>query len=211
MGKAIIRPAEPEDADIVAEHIYLAGKSNAKISLYELLFPGGKQVTLDYLKRLILADTRSFFHYSHCLVYQDGEEVVASACCYNEAESGSEKVIEACVEVGFGPEDLVAAYQRAASFYRVVPAHPEDVWVLEHGAISEEYRGQGIIGYLIDALMERGRERGYKKTEFGMFMGHDSALMAYKKKGFVLADEKTDPEFEDLFGCPGMVRMIRGL
>ena len=152
MGKAIIRPAAPGDADIIAEHIYLAGKSPAKISLYELLFPGGKQVTLDCLKRLILADTRSFFHYSHCLVYQ-GEETVASLCGYNEAESGSAKIIQACVEIGFSPEDLVAAYRRAASFYRVVPAHPEDVWVVEHVATSEEYRGQGLIGHLLEAIM----------------------------------------------------------
>ena len=211
MGKAIIRPAAPGDAGIIAEHIYLAGKSHAKISLYDLLFPGEKQATLDCLKRLILADTQSLFHYAHCLVYQVGEEAVASVCGYNESESGSVKIIQACVEVGFSPEDLAAAYERAASFYRVVPTHAEDVWVIEHAAISEGYRGQGIIGYLFDGIMDRGRERGYTRAEFGMFMGHDSALKAYKKLGFVLADEKTDPEFEDLFGPPGMVRMVREL
>lgn len=209
--KGIIRPAEPEDAETLAEHIYLAGKSNAKISVYELLFPGGKQATLDCLKRLVLAKTRSFFHYSRCWVYQVGDEVVASGCHYDEAEAGSSKVIEACIEVGFSPEDLMAAYERAACFYRVVPIHPEGVWVVEHGVTSEGYRGQKIIGQLMKFSLDYARERGYKKVELGMFMGHDSALKAYKEWGFVVADQKTDPEFEEIFGVPGMVRMVREL
>ena len=72
----------------------------------------------------------------------------------------------------------MAAYQRAASFYRVVPAHPDDAWVIEPVATSEEYRGRGLIGYLLEAIMDDGRERGYKKAGLGMFMGNDPAQRA---------------------------------
>ena len=59
--------------------------------------------------------------------------------------------------------------------------------------------------------MDRGRKQGYKKVELGMFIGNDPAQRAYEKVGFTLSDESRDPEFEDLFGSPGMVRMVREL
>jgi GNAT superfamily N-acetyltransferase len=211
LEKGIIRPGKPEDADTLAQHVFLAGKSNAKISVYELLFPGGKQATLEWIKRLILAETRSFFHYSHSLVYQVGDEVVASGCHYDEAKSGSTKLMEAFIEVGFSLEDITAARERAACFFRVVPIHPEGVWVVEHGATSEGYRGHKIIGQLMQSSLDYAKELGYKKVELGMFMGHDSALRAYKECGFIVADEKTDPEFEEIFGVPGMMCLAREL
>jgi RimJ/RimL family protein N-acetyltransferase len=211
MSKLITRSAEPEDADIIAEHEYIAGKSNAKISLYDLVFPGSKEESIACLKKLLLTNTRSWLHYSHYLVGIIEGEVVASLCGYNEAQSGAQKMIEALVEIGYGPEELLNIYERAASFYRVVPAHPDEAWVIEHVATSEEFRGLGLISDLLETIMKRGREQGFKKVELGMFIGNRPAQRAYEKVGFVLADQQIDSEFEQIFGVPGMVRMVRDL
>jgi hypothetical protein len=59
--------------------------------------------------------------------------------------------------------------------------------------------------------MERGRKRGATVSDIGVFIGNDSAQKAYEKAGYVVVAEKTHPEFEAVYGTPGVRSLRRSL
>ena len=208
---AVIRPAEPRDVSEVTRLMYLAGKSNVETSIYDLTFPGSMEERLEKLGSLFTASTRSWYHHSFYLVNEVEGKVAGSLCGYNELEAGGAKLREAFIEIGIDRAEGMAMYERMQPFYRVNPIHPKDAWVIEHVAVFPEYCGQGLIYKLLNQILERGRGLGYKHAELGMLIGNTPARKAYEKAGFVITDEYTDPDFEKIFGSPGMVRMVAKL
>ena len=59
--------------------------------------------------------------------------------------------------------------------------------------------------------MDRGRERRATTADIGVFIGNDSAQRAYEKAGYVVVEEKTHPDFEAVYGCPGVRQLRREL
>ncbi len=50
--------------------------------------------------------------------------------------------------------------------------------------VKKEYRNQGIGGILVDFVLEKIKELGYKEATIGVDKDNLSALHLYKKKGF---------------------------
>jgi GNAT superfamily N-acetyltransferase len=209
--EALIRPAQPKDAPEVTVLMYMAGKSHLQTSVYDLMFPGDLEETLEKLRGLYTANVRSWFHYSHFLVSEVDGKAVATLCGYNELESGGHKVRDALMELGMDRAEWSSLKQRMQPFYRVNPKHPEDAWVLEAVAVFPPYRGNGLIQGLLREILEIGKRRGYRHAELRMFIGNEPARRAYEKAGFIAAEERVDPEFEKIFASPGMVRMVKEL
>ena len=207
----LIRPATPDDISRVTQLMYLAAKSNVEVSIYDLMFPGSMEERMEKLSKLYMATTRSFYHYSHYLVAELEGEIAGSLCGYSELEAGGLMMREALVEIGIDRSEEMAMYERMRPFFHVNPTHPEDSWIIEHVAIFPEYRGNGLVLSLLERIMAKGYELGFRYAELGMLMGNLSAQRAYEKAGFIAAEEKTDPEFERIFGSPGMVRMVKEL
>ena len=205
---ALIRPAVPGDADKVSRLMYLAGQSHIDTSIYDIMFPGTLEFKLEQLRELFTTTTRSWFHYSHYLVAEVDEEVAGSLCGYNELEAGGRKVRKAFKETGWGSTKGRDMVERLQPFYRVYPVHPEDAWVIENVAVFPEFRRKGLINALLEEILDRGRQRGYKYAELGILIGNLPAQWAYEKAGMVVVEETTDPEFEEIFGSPGMARMV---
>jgi len=205
---AVIRPAGPGDADQVAHLTYLAGKSHLEISIYDLMFPGNMEFKLEQLRKLFTASTPSWFHYSHYLVAETDGRVAASLCGYNEAQAGGRKVRKAFEEIGWGSTRGREMAERLRPFYRVYPTHPEDAWVIENVAVFPAFRRRGLISALLEKVLDRGRRLGYRYAELGMLIGNLPARRAYEKAGMTVVEESTDTEFEKIFGCPGMARMV---
>ncbi|RJP26313.1 MAG: GNAT family N-acetyltransferase [Actinobacteria bacterium] len=201
-----IRPATPEDAPVVAELMYLAGKSHVETSIYDLMFPGSMEQRLHKLEGLFTTQARSWYHYSHYLVCEVGGEVAGSMCGFNELESGGTLLRDAFIEMGTDREEGKAMYTRMLPFHRVNPKHYEDSWVVEHVAVFPDFRGRGVATALLEEVLGRGRKAGYASAELNMLIGNTPARRTYEKAGFVIVEENTDGEFMRIFNSPGMVR-----
>ena len=59
--------------------------------------------------------------------------------------------------------------------------------------------------------MDRGRAKGATIAEIGVFIGNDNAQRAYEKAGYEVVEEKTHPDFEAVYGCPGVRQLRRSL
>lgn len=206
-----IRQAAPEDTHEVTQLMYIAGKSHVETSIYDLMWPDGMEVRLERLGRLFTADTRSWYHYSYYLVGEVDGGVAGSLCGFNERETGGPKLGQAFIEIGTDHAEGKAMYERMRPFHRVNPRHYEDSWVIEHVGVFPRYRGRGIISALLQEILEKGRGLGYKRAELNMLIGNAPARGAYEKAGLAIVEENTDPEFEAIFGTPGMVRMVMDL
>jgi ribosomal protein S18 acetylase RimI-like enzyme len=207
----LIRPATTQDVTEVTNLMYLASKSNRNTSLYDLMLPGSMDNRLEILGRLFVANASSYYHYSHYLVAMVDERVAGALCGYNELEAGALKLGDAFREIGIGREEGRAMYDRMQPYFRVNFPHPEDAWIVEHVAVFPKYRGNGVVQLLLDGILKKGLDLGYRHAELGMLIGNTPAQKAYEKAGFVAAEERTDPEFEKLFESPGMVRMVKEL
>jgi ribosomal protein S18 acetylase RimI-like enzyme len=83
--------------------------------------------------------------------------------------------------------------------------------VIEHVAVFSEFRCRGIVTALLREILDRGRERDYRRSELNMLIGNTPARRAYEKAGFIAVEERTDEEFMRIFSTSGMLRMYREL
>lgn len=207
--KTSIRPAEAGDIEELAFLVYLAGKSHMRKPIYDLMFPGSEGYQLEVLMKLL--QVRPWFHYSMFIVADVGGKAVASLCGYSELETGGPKLSAALREIGWSQREVEAVISRLEPFHRVFPTHPRDAWALEHAATMSEHRKRGLMSALFKTFIDKACEKGYRTVELGIFTGNLPARRAYEKLGFMVTDEYADAAFEDLFGCPGMTRMVLSL
>jgi ribosomal protein S18 acetylase RimI-like enzyme len=98
---------------------------------------------------------------------------------------------------------------RTLPFLSCIPDTKEDAWVVEWVATRPEHRGKGLVRALLHEILERGKARGHAQAQIAVLIGNTPAQRAYEGAGFRVADEKTDPAFERLMGCPGIRRLLR--
>ena len=84
-------------------------------------------------------------------------------------------------------------------------------WVVEQVATRPEYRRAGAISRLLEAVLDQGRQEGFKQAQVSFYIGNTAGERAYQKAGFKYLDEKRHPDFERVIGSPGMIRLVRDL
>ena len=109
------------------------------------------------------------------------------------------------------PEEIRAGMQRTAPILHVAPHHPSGTWIVENVATHPDHRRQGLVDALLSEMLERGRQRGASLAGIGVMIGNDRAQRAYEKAGFRVSEERRHPDFEALWGCPGIRSMNRAL
>ena len=68
-----------------------------------------------------------------------------------------------------------------------------------------------VVDRLLAAMLDRGRGRGAGAADIGVLIGNDPAQCAYEKAGFRVTGEKRHPEFEAVYGCPGIRSLGRSI
>lgn len=206
----MIRPAMPEDSPSVARLIYVAGQGHLEPSIYDLLIPGPPGATgerLEMMERLLKAEARSWFHHAYYDVVEMDGRVAASLCSFSKEEGRGRWLVGALREVGWSDADLSAMGERMRPVIRVQPRIPRSAWVIENVAASGEFRRRGLVNALLERAVEKGRERGHTHFQIGCVVGNEPARGAYEKVGFRVTEEKTDEEFQRIFGSPGIWRL----
>ena len=209
-----IRPARPEDAEFLAWVILTAGRAHVTRGIWEVILGATEQDSLEFLKLLAVTARRHLFHYSCYLIAEADGRPAAGLGGYDPKIYGYEALYLAMPEVfkklghsGPDPE----TNKRAERVLCCIPEDTEGAWIIDSVATLPQYRRKGLVDRLLAAILEKGRQEGFRRTQSSIYIGNIAAQRAYEKHGFKIVDEKRHPDFEAEIGSPGMALMLRNL
>jgi ribosomal protein S18 acetylase RimI-like enzyme len=210
-----IRPAGAADAPLLSRVILMASRSHVPRGAFDLIVDGTDAQCLAFLDRLVLAEKPSFAHHAGYLVAEVDGRGVAALTGYDGHDPGlvspDDAILEGLRALGWSDAACGAGMARVAPFVTCLPEDREGVWIVEFVATLPEYRRRGLVNDLLLAMLDRGRERGYRGAQISVLIGNTSAELAYEKAGFRTTREKRDPAFAEAMGCPGIATMIQDL
>jgi len=211
----IIRPAQAEDAKLIAWCMLMSGRSHLEIGIWDLIISQTEERCLEFLELLALQGPRHMCYYTEFLVAEVDGKPVAALEGFDPVSNGEETVAEPMMAVvekmGLTEEDMAPGRQSLAAFYTCYPEVESGAWVIEQVATLPEYRRTGVISKLVEAVLEKGRDQGYSLAQVSFYIDNTPARRAYKKAGFRYVDEKRHPDFEAAIGCPGIIRFLRDI
>ena len=210
-----IVPARREHIPLVAWVVNAATKSHMPRGMWQMLFDDDEPAIQRYLEAFADTEQLHWGHYSMFLVAEVDGTPAAALCGFFENELGIESMMAGSAEtnakVGRTPEQVAEGWRRAGSIGNIGRPHEPGAWVLEHVACHPEFRRQGLVERLVYAMLDRGRERGAKTADIGVFIGNDPAQRLYEKCGFTVVDEARDAAFEAAYGSPGAFYLRQSL
>ena len=209
-----IRPARPEDTEFLAWLILTAGRAHVTRGIWEVILGATEQDNLEFLKLLAVTARPHLFHYSCYLIAELDGKPAAGLGGYDPKICGYEALRRAMPEVfmklghtGTDPE----ANKRAERVLCCIPEDTEGAWIIDSVATVPEHRRKGLVDRLLAAILEKGRQKGFRRAQINIYIGNLPAQRAYEKQGFKIIDEKRHPDFEAEIGSPGMARMLKNL
>jgi translation initiation factor 4G len=210
-----IRPARAEDTEFLAWLILTAGRAHVTKGIWEVIIGGTEQESLKFLRLLAVTTIPHLFHYSCYLIAEADGRPAAGLGGYDPENYGYEALYQAMPEVfkklghSGGPDP--EANKRAERVLCCIPEDTEGAWIIDSVATLPAYRRKGIVDQLLVAILEKGRQKGFKKAQISIYIGNRPAQRAYEKHGFKIEDEKRHPDFEAEIGSPGMALMLKNL
>lgn len=209
----MIRSARPEDARFLSEAMLSASRSHLARGWYDVALAAPEDQCLEFLTALAIAETPSWWHYSHALIAEVDGEPAATLAAFRAGDayplSGS-AIADAAAALGLSEAQQAAIWERG-SYLFLCALGKDDDWTLENIYTAPGHRGRGLAGQLIEHALNQGRDRGFGNAQISSFIGNEAAGHAYRKAGFELAGEKCDPQFAAEAGAPGMQRWVRDL
>ncbi|MBS3918152.1 MAG: GNAT family N-acetyltransferase [Deltaproteobacteria bacterium] len=209
-----IRPARPDDAPILAWVMLISGRAHVQRGIWEVILGGTEEECLTFLQQLTISKTPHLFHHSCFLIAEVNGHPVAGLGGYDLKVLGYPALRQAVVEVsqkmGFSGRGE-GAMKRSERVLCCIPEEVEGAWIIDSVATVPEFRRKGIVGRLLEEILERGRQHGFRLAQINMYIGNVPARRAYEKHGFKVIDEKRHPYFEAEIGSPGMMRLLRDL
>ena len=207
--------ARADHAGFIAWVVLTAFRSHLPRGLWDFFVAGDESRCLRYLEALATTDTLHWAHHSSFLVAEVDGRPAAALCGYLDEERGmpalQQGTAEADERLARSAEEVRAGMERIAPIFFVMPEHAPGAWIVENVATRAEYRRRGLIDALLPAILERGRQRGATDADIGVMIGNDPAQRAYEKAGFHVTGEKRHPDFERVWGCPGLRALTRPL
>ncbi len=209
-----IRPARSSDAAFLAWVILTAGRAHVKRGIWEVILDAPEDKCLAFFQQLTITETPHLFHYSTFLVCEAFGRQAAALGGHDPKILGYSALREALPEVfrklGMMPSpELMSG--RPPKIVHCIPAEVEGAWIIDSVATVPDFRRKGMADRLLDEMIERGRQGGFRRSQINIYIGNTAAQRAYEKHGFTVLDEKRDPYFEANIGSPGMARLLRSL
>jgi translation initiation factor 4G len=209
-----IRPARADDAAFLAWVILASGRAHVKRGIWEVILDQPEDKCLEFLQLLSVTEVRHQFHYSSYLVAEVEGRPVAGLGGYDPTVFGHPAIQRAVAEVfrklGTRPSPGMTG-EDSARVLECIPDEVEGAWIIDSVATVPEFRRHGLVSRLLEEMIEKGRQQGYKRSQINIYIGNLPAQRAYEKHGFKILDEKRDSHFESQIGSPGMARLVRDL
>jgi ribosomal protein S18 acetylase RimI-like enzyme len=208
-----IREGRPDDADFIAWVMQEAGRSHLQRGIWDLALPGPDDKRLGYISQLVKTEDRTFCHYKKFLVAEVNAAPAAALTAYIPDTEVRGITIGALNNIlsgdGWTEKQIGTMMQCFAPLQTCTPEAPDNTWIIDFVATRKELRGGGLVGSLLGAILEKGRNLGCETSQVAIFIGNTSAQRVYEKAGFKIVDEKRHPDFEAALGCPGIVLLRR--
>jgi hypothetical protein len=199
-----VRKASEADADIVAQALLEGSRAGKKIGLFDLVFNTSDDAILfEYLKRLALATTKSYCHFSNFFIALSGNERVGAICGYEPRIATHEIFSKALEEIGFDD----SYHERIAAYLLCEGEVDNKTWVLDFIMVKNPFQSFEILKELVGKSMLAARLKGYRKVQTSVEIGSVETEMIYKKLGFTLLDEKRSEYYKEQFGRAGIMRL----
>ena len=203
--------AGPDDAAFLGWALRAASRSHLERGVLDIFVGGSNEDCLRFLSALTLTEARHFANYENFIIARVRGEAVGALCGYF-VEDGEpilgRGAVEVAVQLGWTHDELVAAWRRIIPNSYVPVERVPGAWIVESVAVIPPFRRMGIVRRLLDATLERGRQRGATCAEVSVLIGNDPAQRAYEDAGFAVVREVRNAEYEAAFGCAG-VRLLR--
>jgi ribosomal protein S18 acetylase RimI-like enzyme len=209
-----IRPARSDDASFIARNILASQRGPLPRGWFDIALGWGEPQCLDFVERIAVAPTASWWHVSQFFIAEVDGKSAASLCALPASGTGpaAKAAIEAAAgECGIGASEVAAIFQRGAYTRNCWVQGGEGDWLIEHVGTLPEYRGRGLVQGLIDHALAAGRAAGFERASISFLIGNEAAERCYAKAGFAFAEEKRDSAFEALTGSPGFRRFTRAI
>jgi translation initiation factor 4G len=209
--------ATPAHAPFLAWVMLTAARSHLSVGMWDMWMKGDEAKALAFLEALATTPHAHWAHHSIFIVAEVDGIPAAALSGYVHDERPPTTAFEALPDVvrrlGLDHDALMQDFVTtgAASIANVGPAHVPDAWVVEHVATAPAFRRQGHTDRLLQAIFDKGRERGATVADIGVLIDNDSAQRAYEKNGFRVVNELRDPQFEAAYGCPGIRELTRSI
>ncbi|MCK9373318.1 MAG: acyl-CoA acyltransferase [Sulfuricurvum sp.] len=199
-----VRKATEADIDMIAQALLEGSRAGKKIGLFDLVFNTSDEAALsDYLKRLSLASTKSYCHYSNFSIAEAGGERVGALCGYEPRIATHEIFSKALEEIGFDE----SYHERIAAYLLCEADVDNQTWVLDFIMVKNPFKSFEILKELIGKSMLAARLKGYRKVQTSVEIGSIETEIIYKKLGFSVIDEKRSEYYKEQFGRPGIMRL----
>jgi ribosomal protein S18 acetylase RimI-like enzyme len=199
--------ARPEHAPFLAWDMQAASRSHLERGVLDMFVGGSNEDCLRFLEDWPLTEARSWASYDNFIVAESEGQPVGALCGYfvEEVEALFGKpAVEVAVKHGWSHDRLVAAWQRIIPNRYVLIDRVPGAWVVESVAVLLAFRRMGLVSEMLEAILDRGRQRGATCAEIGVLIGNDAAQRAYEKAGFAVVGEARNQEYEAAFGSAGM-------
>ena len=205
----IVREAVPGDNSFLVDIILRSGRSHQERGIWDLVFPDSEENLLRLLETLVVQEPACSCHFSNFLVSESSGKPGAALCGYDPASvvGVGQALTFAFESLGVDEGQLMSVFERLASFQSCAPDQTPGVWIVEWVATQPEFRRRGFADLLLRKILGRSKERGYSTAQIATFVENQSAIEAYRKVGFSVAEERIDGAFERVMGSRGMAIM----
>ena len=209
-----IRKCRAGDAHFLARAILLAGRAHVSKGIWEIVLDIPEEECLRFLEHVAATEIPHLFHYSVSFIAETDDLLpVGSLGGYDPQKTGYQALQRAFPEVykklHLSQETFQGANERADKILACLPKEADNAWVVDSVATLPEYRGRGVAEFLLQAVLEEGKNLGYKVAQVNMYIGNEPALRLYQKLGFSIIDETRDVYFEKMIGSPGMLSLSK--
>jgi len=211
-----IRSATRDDAPFLAWVMLTASRGHLARGAWDVWVGDDERRALALLECLAAGDVASFCAWPGFLIAEIDGQPAAALCGYDPAAAGmtdpDPAIARAAEEAfGWGARQRAVADARLSPFFGCITVPSPGVWIVEWVATRSAFRRRGAVQALLGAVLEIGRARGFRRSQITLFIDNTPAEKAYAAAGYAHSEEKRDPGFARLIGCPGLLRMTRAL
>jgi GNAT superfamily N-acetyltransferase len=209
-----IRRATPDDSDFIAWTILTAQRGHRPRGWFDIALDWPEPLCRAFVRRIALAQSRSWWHFSHFLIAEADGRPAAALCALPASGSGKDArtaITEVANAAELDATEMQAIRRRGAYVAKCWIPGDDTNWLIEHVAANPSHRGRGLMQALLEHAVAAGKAAGYRRACIVFYIGNDAAERCFARAGFAFAEDKRDPEFEALTGAPGFRRFERAI
>ena len=196
--------------------MYTASRSHLEECPWSVLFGEPENRTRVLLERISRTSLLPWSYIRNFRIAEVNGRPVAAMCGY--APGDTDYTVIEDLELNIATQEFKYSRQRQAEirdrFVIAASGFPDDLpgsWGVENVAVLPEFYSQGLVDSLFESVLQEGVRNGFKTAQIMSLIGNEKGLKAFERNGFSQASHKTSPEFEKLFGTPGVIMMTQAL